>query len=186
MDLNAVLPSIEKIVKNTLKERNYPFGGRPNSVYSGLSNKIATGGLMNSVKAKAQKYNDMDHIEIEMKNYGAFVEEGRKPGSYVPISQIMKWIQQKGIGVRNERGQFVKGHLKTKKQIQKANREGQALPVAFAIQKSIWKFGIRATSFTEIALYKISQDKKIINLIGDEAMDELMNMISVTFKEFKK
>ena len=158
MNLEEITPIIEKIVKDTLRERVYPFGGRQNSLYSGLSNKVSSGNLLNSVKVNIQKQDDFTGIEIDIAAYGMFVEEGRMPGKKVPVSAIMQWLGEKGINVRNEKGRFVKGNRKFKKEYEEAKSNGKILPAAFAIQKSIEKFGIRASNFSEKAFYKISQD----------------------------
>jgi len=181
MDLNQITPIIEKLVKDTLRERNYPFGGRPGSVYGGLSNKVASGTLVNSVKVLTKRQNDINSIEIDIAAYGIFVEEGRASGkNFVPVSAIMQWLTEKGIGIRNPQGQFVKEHRKTKKKYEEAKKTGNILPAAFAIQSSIKRFGIRATNFTELALNKISQDKQILSLLEGQAIDDLMSLISVS------
>jgi hypothetical protein len=48
---------------------------------------------------------------------------------------------------------------------------------AFAIQNNIKKFGIRPSNFLDVALEMIADDPKIMDLIGDEAYDDLINLI---------
>ncbi|CAB5214278.1 hypothetical protein UFOVP185_45 [uncultured Caudovirales phage] len=181
MNLEEITPIIEKIVKETLRERRYPFGGRPNSLYNGLSNKVASATLINSVKVNTIKQNDVSGIEIDIAPYGLFVDEGRRAGSKeVPVSAIMQWLGERGINVRDERGRFVKGHRKFKKQYEEAKQNNKIVPAAFAIQKSIKRFGVRASNFTEMAMFRISENKQIMDLLEGQAIEDLLNLINVS------
>jgi len=181
MNLEEITPIIEKIVKDTLRERRYPFGGRPNSLYSGLSNKVASATLINSVRVNIVRQDDVSGIEIDISPYGLFVEEGRMAGSKeVPVSAIMQWLGEKGINVRDERGRYVKGHRKFKQQYEEAKQTNKILPAAFAIQKSIKRFGIRSTNFTEMAMHRISENKQIMNLLEGQAIQDLLKLINVS------
>lgn len=171
MDLVAIAPIIEKLVKDALRERRYTFGfqGR-----TGVSNKIASSTLVNSVKVNVRDINNINTLEIDIAAYGNFVDEGRLPGKKgIPVSAIMQWLGEKGIGVRDERGRFVKGN----KEMSKSLKGNKILPIAFAIQKSIQRFGIRSSGFIEVALGKIEQDKKIMSLLEEQTMEDLIKII---------
>ena len=139
MNLESIKPIVEQIVKDTLLERRYEYGFPA----KGVSNKKATGGLVNSIKVVQIKENNTDILRVEMKdpNY-KFVEEGRAKGKYVPIKAILKWMAQRGIGIRNEKGQFVKD-------------DAARTAAAFRISNSIRVNGIRASRFIEIAKGRI-------------------------------
>lgn len=161
MNLEAIRPIIEDIVKKTLLEKRYEYGFPA----KGVSNKKATGGLINSIKVIKVREDNEDILRVEMKdpNY-KFVEEGRAKGKYVPIKAILKWMAQRGIGVRNKKGQFVKDD---------AGRKS----IAYAISNSIKVNGIRSTGFIEIAKGRIKENNQILQLLEEAAMQELIEII---------
>ena len=161
MNLEAIKPIVEQIVKDTLLEKRYEYGWPS----KGVSNKKATGGLINSIKVIKIEENNTDILKVEMKdpNY-KYVEEGRAKGKYVPIKAILKWMAQRGIGIRNEKGQFVKD-------------DAARTAAAFRISNSIRVNGIRSTGFIEIAKGRIEENKQIMRLLEDAAMQELIDLI---------
>jgi hypothetical protein len=161
MNLEAIRPIVEQIVKDTLLEKRYEYGWPS----KGVSNKKATGGLINSIKVIQIQENNTDILKVEMKdpNY-KYVEEGRAKGKYVPIKAILKWMAQRGIGIRNEKGQFVKD-------------DAARTAAAFRISNSIRVNGIRSTGFIEIAKGRIEENKQIMRLLEDAAMQELIDLI---------
>ncbi|CAB5212689.1 hypothetical protein UFOVP187_43 [uncultured Caudovirales phage] len=178
MDLNVIAPLVEQIVKDTLRQRRYPFGRK----ITGVGNKIASSNLVNSVKVLPVKNGDQETLEIDIAAYGNFVDDGRQPGKkMVPISAITQWLTEKGIGIRDERGRFVKGHGKTRQSHKTAKKEGGILPIAFAIQRNIQKFGIRSAGFVQASLENIQNNDKIINLLEQQSMNELLNIINTKF-----
>ena len=178
MNLEAIAPLIEQIVKDTLRERRYPFGRK----ITGVGNKIASSTLVNSVKVLPVKNGDQETLEIDIAAYGNFVDEGRQQGKpFVPITAITQWLTEKGIGIRDERGRFVKGHGKTRQSHKTAKKEGGILPIAFAIQKNIQKFGIRPSGFIQAFLENIQNNQKIMDLLEQQTMNELLNIINTKF-----
>ena len=175
MDLNIIAPIIENIVKDTLKQRVYPFGVKR----QGLGNKNASGNLINSVKVVNTSEGNIQSLQLDFTNaesYADIVESGRKPGTYVPIKAIMQWIAEKGIGVRDERGRFVRGHRQFKNKVKQGNND-EVKNIAFAIRGSIFKFGIRPSNFMERSLQNIQDNNKLLNLLSDEEMKTLINII---------
>jgi len=80
----------------------------------------ATGNLINSFEQRVIEVPNSIVIEILMDDYGIYVNEGRaKKRKKVPISALVKWIEQKAI---------VNGDKKVKS-------------LAFAIQQVIWAEG---------------------------------------------
>ena len=159
MDLEKIAPIIESILKKTLEQRRYPFGF---AKFKGVGNKVASGKLRNSIKVNVvQKPNHSGIIEVLAEQYAQWVQSGRLPGKKgVPISAIENWIKSRGIKGRNKKGQFI------------TNRS-----FAFAIQNNIKKFGIRPSNFLDVALETIGNDPKIMELLDDEAYEELINLI---------
>ena len=80
----------------------------------------ATGNLINSFEQRVIELPNSIVIEILMDEYGIYVNEGRKKESKkVPISVLVKWIEQKAI----------------------ASGDKEVKSVAFAIQQVIWAEG---------------------------------------------
>jgi hypothetical protein len=166
-----------KIIQDELAESKYKFApgyfgnayssGRK-SQYSGTGNKIASGGLSDSVQAV---YKGNGVVQIFMANYWRYVDQGRDAGKKIkrnkksktgkdyqqtdytkrpPTSALLPWIQKR-FGLSGD----------------------DAQSAAFAIATNIAKFGIKKTNFFENASIKmeekISTDFPIEadNLIGD-------------------
>jgi hypothetical protein len=96
--------------------------------------KVKTGNLYNSINVTYDKQGN--EIVVSMLDYWQFVNDGRKPGKYVPIKPLMRWIRTKGFNKSKKTGKF-----------QKFNIKG----TAFAISKNIQKFGIAPTYFYDKA-----------------------------------
>ena len=58
----------------------------------------ATGALSASVEARAVELADRWRIEVLANDYGVFVNNGRRAGSYPPIDAIREWMQVRNIG----------------------------------------------------------------------------------------
>lgn len=159
MDLEKIAPIIENIMKKTLEQKRYPFGF---AKFKGVGNKVASGKLRDSISVQVKKVNeDETIIQVLSEQYAQWVQSGRLPGKKgVPISAIEEWIKSRGLQGRNKSGQFIKRRS-----------------FAFAIQNNIKKFGIRPSNFLDVALEMIADDPKIMELIGDEAYEDLINLI---------
>jgi hypothetical protein len=157
MNLEEVTPLIVNAIKKALAQKRYPFG-----MNNKKDNKIASGTLYNSVTANVVHKQYGDVIEISMAEYAQFVQSGRLPGKKgIPISVIEKWIGQRKLKGRNKTtGRFI-----TNKSF------------AFAIQKSIIRFGIKPSNFIDVALDDIMNSNQIMNLIEDATIEDLINAI---------
>jgi hypothetical protein len=178
MNLEAIAPIIEDIIRQSLYEQRYKFGF---DKYKGMSNKVASGTLANSIEVKFEKggiqqnkitrrqflkgqtgiSNIPDKIIVLMVEYGQYVQSGRLPGKgFVPVGSLMKWIKERGLKGRDKKGKFI-----TDKSF------------AFAIQKNIKKFGIRPANFLDVSIEKIFDDPRMTELMGEMAYEELINAI---------
>jgi hypothetical protein len=122
----------------------YPFAPGYNKERSsfGVRNMTSkSGDLYKSIKVKFNA-ND-DTIVISMLDYWQNVNDGRKPGKYVPIKPLMQWIRRKGFNKNKKTGKF-----------QKFNIKG----MAFAVSKNIQKFGIAPTNFYDDAFAGFIED----------------------------
>ena len=158
MNLEEIAPIIEDIIKKALSEKVYPFGF---AKYKGLSNKIASKTLYNSVQVVPSKSGDITTLQILMVDYAQYVQAGRKPGKgFVPIKSLIEWIKERKIKGRNKQGQFITNES-----------------FAFAIRSNIKKFGIRPAPFLDVSIDMILQDPRITELLGDAAYDDLINAL---------
>lgn len=59
--------------------------------------KVASRKLLNSIKHEYRI--DIDNIELLIKSedYIKYLESGRRPGKYVPLSALKEWVKFKGI-----------------------------------------------------------------------------------------
>jgi hypothetical protein len=125
-------------------------------------NKIASSSLYNSVQVKQTNNNT---LEVLMNEYWKYVQSGRLPGKKgVPIEAIEKWIKSRRLSDklkgRDKKGRFI------------TNRS-----FAFAIQKNIKKFGIAPSNFLDVAVENIMEDNRIIELLGDAVLEDLIDKI---------
>lgn len=159
MDLEEIAPIIQAIIKETLTEKRYPFGYSKNR---GIGNKVSSGGLRNSVEVVVKTGTEGEQVmDIMMLDYWQWVQSGRLPGKKgVPIDKIEQWIKDRGILGRDAKGKFIKRRS-----------------FAFAIQNNIKKFGIRPANFIDASIEKIEKNNKIIELLGDATLEDLINTI---------
>lgn len=165
MDLELIAPIIEEIIKETLEEKRYPFGF---ARFKGVSNKRATGSLINSVQVNVTtSRNGITELQVLMNEYGEYVNAGRRPGKgNVPIQPLIEWIKARKLRPRDKDGKFVP--------MTEQNIKG----MAFGIQKNIKKYGIRPANNIEISIEKILADPRITDLLGDAGMDDLIDALS--------
>ena len=156
MDLEKLVPIIEDIFKKALEEKRYPFGFAKNQ---GMSNKVATGSLRDSIIVTENKENSS--LTISMNAYGQWIQSGRPAGvKGVPITEIIKWIKARKLKGRDKKGRFIKD-----------------TNFAFGIQKNIKKFGIRPSNWIDVAIENMMNDNKIFELLGDATYEDLINAL---------
>lgn len=159
MDLNAIAPILEDIIRQSLYEQRYKFGF---DRYKGVSNKVASGNLARSVEVQTKTNNSITELQVIMAEYGQWVQSGRLPGKgYVPVGSLLRWIKERGLKGRDKKGKFM-----TDKSF------------AYAIQKNINKFGIRPANFLDVSMEKIMADERITDLLGDAAYEDLINALT--------
>lgn len=118
--------------KQKLQQKIYPYG----FPQRGVGDKVATGQLLNSLTATVMpRQNGGFELVITYMDYFKYVNFGRRPGvGLVPIPALLDWIKVRGIRARKPNGRFM-----------------PSLSLAFAIQKSIFQFGIRKTNIYDKA-----------------------------------
>lgn len=113
-------------IKEAIEKKQYPYG----NPQRGVSDKVASGRLLNSIKYDVEVDANGDPVLVlSYIDYFENVNLGRrKERKKVPVSAILDWIKVRGLQGRNKKGQFI-----------------PRLSFAFAIQQNIFKYGIRET-----------------------------------------
>ena len=118
----------------------------------------ATGELVESIKNTVSRGSDMFTIEGSMAKQGEFVINGRLGAKGVPIDALVKWIQNKNFsnGISSTRG------------------------LAFAIQKSIKKKGIKPDDFIGEVFDKNKGliERKLDEAVGNALTLSLTNLVN--------
>tara|TARA_R110000868_G_scaffold370916_3_gene634440 strand:+ start:11880 stop:12407 length:528 start_codon:yes stop_codon:yes gene_type:complete len=172
MDLDALSPIIEEIIKSSLMQKSYEFG-HPTK---GMGNRVATGNLMNSIKAQVEETQPGIQI-IQITAFGKRLEDtyaywlinDRKAGKFPNVTAIKDWIRnKKSFKIRD---------LKTGKYIEK--NEVNINRVAFLVGRSMMKNGYqnKPQNFITISIEKIMADPRVMEIIGDAAVEELINTL---------
>lgn len=78
-----------------------------------LNNVNASDTLYNSVTYMVKNGNSVFEVQLSLEDYWKYVENGRKPGKWPPISAIEKWIEIKPVLPRP----MANGQLPTNKQL---------------------------------------------------------------------
>lgn len=81
-----------------------------------------------------RKINNADGFTISMNDYGAFVNDGRKPGKFPPRQKIEDWITDKGI----------------KPKTLKSGKTPTLRQLGFLIGRSIARSGIQPVRFFDV------------------------------------
>jgi len=123
--------------KQKLQQKIYPYapGYNGGGTTRGMSNKVATGQLLNSLTATVVRTPQGSQLVITYMDYFEAVNLGRRPEKKkVPITALLDWIKIRGIKGRNKRGRFIPN-----------------LSLAFAIQTNIYKYGIAPSNIYDKA-----------------------------------
>lgn len=134
-NFDAAMEELATMFQKALKDnlaKPYPYapGFFGQKASTGRRNmKVKTGALYNSITVSFNP--DTNKMKVNMLDYWRYVNDGRQPGSYVPLKPLMAWMRAKGMN-RDPKGRFKKFNIKG---------------AAFAISKSIQKFGIQPTNF---------------------------------------
>lgn len=59
--------------------------------------KKASGNLIKSLKYTIEQNGDIIELDIEGAPYWQYVDKGRRPGKFAPVSALQKWARLKGI-----------------------------------------------------------------------------------------
>lgn len=62
-----------------------------------LEDAIASKTLYNSLQYKVENGNNSFEVKLSLEDYWKYIENGRKPGKWPPISAIKRWIEIKPV-----------------------------------------------------------------------------------------
>ena len=152
MNVDDIIKNFATDLLNTiLVQLEKPYISASGKRFKGLDKRSS---LYNSMQVS---WDSTPNILVEGLDYLKFIDQGRKAGARkIPIQVILRWIKKRNIKPRNAKGQF------------KAMTLNQ---LAFVIQRSIFKIGIRPrniirTSFEQIdELYKLNVETGIQEII---------------------
>jgi hypothetical protein len=171
MNLEAILPIIDEIVKESLSEKVYIYGRTQKST----TTRVASGRLKNSIKSIiVENKQGIQVVQMQafgqpmVNTYAYWLINDRQPGT-APSSAIEKWIREKkSFRIRDfKTGQFLP---KSEKNIKSA---------AYVIARSLKKFGYKnkPKNFWEISVEKIENNPQILELIAEATFDDLYQLI---------
>lgn len=176
---NELFLEIPKIIKEALqKQLRVPRASR---TYDGrkkpISNKytypktppIASGNLINNIDVfwKDDLDSGKPELVVEMPEYWLWVDQGRRPGRYPPLSAIDRWsINKKGLsGVRDEKGKFIP--RKT---------------LVFLRARSIATYGYFRTDFVDKALKNVIAE--VTDKLGSGAERYITELLNESLKVY--
>lgn len=131
------------------------------------SNRIASGGLLNSVEFEVLQNGNSFKVNLLLSEYWKYLEEGTKP-HYPPISALLKWIEVKPILPRP----MDNGKLPT------------PLQLAFAIRNKIGNEGTEGTGDLQKASRTINEiyREKIIDAFTLDVQNTMDGYVIEFFK----
>lgn len=137
------------------------YGGSP--LKNGIGPKIASSNLYNNIEYQIEYDEDgfPEVFNLIMEDYWYWIDEGRKPGGFPPITPIRNWIIEKGINFPP-----VNGRVPTLDQ------------KAYLIGRSIAEKGTDGTDFTTLATQKTLEEA--IDLFGDAYADQIQEFLDLT------
>jgi hypothetical protein len=175
MNLEEITPIIEDIVKQSLSEKVYLYG----RYQKGLTSRVASGNLRNSIKAVVKKDKEgVQVIQVQAfgqplsNTYAYWLANNRKPNSnrgFANIGAIEQWIRdKKSFRIRD---------LKSGKFLPKNDKNIKS--TAFLVARSIGRFGYQniPKNFVDISYDMIIENKDIVRLIEGAAFDDLLNAL---------
>ena len=140
--LQLLIKKFVEEIKKQIAAKKYPYapGYNGGGTQRGVGDKKASGELYNSIKGEVEMGPNGPYAVLSYVDYFKYVNEGRRPGFHINrqgIKDILEWIKIRGVRFRNERGRF---------------KKGSNLNMAFAIEKNIFKYGIKPANIYDRGL----------------------------------
>jgi len=126
------------------------------------NDKQVTGNLIKSLDFKVIKDVDGFFLQILAAPYFSNVDEGRKPGKMPPTKPIQKWVDRRGIRIKNT----------------------TSAQTAFVIARSIGRKGIKPLNITNKLIDNIIRNKQNIIKAGIvKDIQELIDKMIITLNK---
>jgi hypothetical protein len=129
--LELLVKKFVEEIKKQIATKQFPYapGYNGGGTQRGVGDKKASGQLYNSIQGDVEMTEDGPVAVLSYVDYFKYVNEGRRPNvRRVPIKALLDWIKIRGVRFRSEKGRF---------------KKGSNLQMAFAIQKNIFKYGVK-------------------------------------------
>jgi hypothetical protein len=172
INLEQIQPIIEDIIKQSLRDKVYQYGIKS----KGLTSRVATGNLANSIKSQIKRTKEgvitlqiMAFGQPLSNTYAYWLINDRQPGRFPNIKAIEQWIMnKKSFRIRD---------LKTGRYLEK--NEKNVKTAAFLVSRSMSKFGFKNKphNFIEISYEKIINNTQIKEIIGQATIDDLLQIL---------
>ena len=117
--------------------------------------KDASGNLIRSIDYRLVEDAEIIKMEIMSLPYLEWVDKGRKPGSYPPIKPLVQWVKIQGLKPE----------------------------IAYAIQKSIFKFGIKPTNIIKKVVREFETSSTLQKRYEEEVVNYIIKNINDKYKE---
>ena len=128
----------------------------------------ASKSLKGSIEAMAKETSKGFQFNIMANDYAINVDEGRGQGKYPPVEDIIQWIQDKRIRIRDVKGRF------------KTASEYEVRKLAHNISRKVAREGIKPTNFITDAINQ-SMDK--LNKLGAAVSEDVsLNLDDILVK----
>ena len=136
--------------------------------------KNNTKGLYKSLDYEVKAMPNSINFDFLMQEYGEWVDKGRKAGKMPPVSAIEKWVSQRKIQFRDNKGRFETYRT-----------------TAFIIARSIKKRGIPATNFYsrpfKLGFNRLPPELTQANALDlEDFLDFTLNELNVRYKNGSK
>jgi hypothetical protein len=115
--------------------------------------KVASGSLINSINYRLRDTAQQIQVQLIANDYLQYVDRGRKPGTYPPIRPLLKWVSIKGMP---------KG-------------------AAYAIQKKIYKFGIKPTNVIKRTIREFETSQTFKKKYEQAIVDNIVKNIQISY-----
>lgn len=166
MDTILLENIIAEVMKDILLQKRFPFGIKQR----GISNKKATGNLIDSIKIKNVILSeDIEELtfDVDALKYFLYVDKGRNIGKIPNIGKIRQWILDKKIRIRDKKGRFI---TKSDENLDRA---------AFGISKGLENNPIRPSNIIKISKIEIKNNPTFIKLYSEAAFEKLDDKIKL-------
>jgi len=138
------------------------------------SNSDASGKLDSSIKFNVKPSSKGVDLNIEMLDYWAFVDKGRKPGKPAPVSKIMEWLTYPNVRDKMRFGQNDSSFTESDKK-----------SLAFLISRKIGREGTKGTDFATNVFKSSLIQRDLPNVVTEAVYEDISLAIDEIISSFE-